>query len=440
MPFNNFPFLNLNNFNLDWIITKIKDIATDSETARTAATEAAQSAAVASKIAGTLKPYSRSIKILFIGNSYTRDSIRWLWKVLSEAGFVDVVIGHPFIGSLTLSEQYTNLLEGTADYAYYKYTAINPVITNAMTLGDCIADENWDIVVFQQQSDRSGEYDSYVSPEFDITNLIQDVTSRITPTPKTAIFSAWSHPKAYDGNIFVNKFNRDPNQHLWSIQDVTPRVANYCGNIDFIINAGEAMRVARLNPILATLPNELIRPDNNHLLYGIPEFMISYLIAATLCGVTKNMITWYPTSIDNPNISVSNAALADLAKDCADHAVSFVNRPDIWEEGSDDYWRWKLYSNGTAEYDGRITATDTTWTELASGQHISNQIVVPTPRGLTDQVLSVMAARSCVAVTPSGSSTAKNITFYLIAPAPLLPTQDVRVHIRLSGKWKYVEG
>lgn len=44
----------------------------------------------------------KSIKILGIGNSYTRDCLRWLWAILKDAGYDEVIVGHGYIGSVTL--------------------------------------------------------------------------------------------------------------------------------------------------------------------------------------------------------------------------------------------------------------------------------------------------------------------------------------------------
>ena len=35
-----------------------------------------------------------SIKILGIGNTYTRNCMRWLWKILKEAGYNTVTVGY----------------------------------------------------------------------------------------------------------------------------------------------------------------------------------------------------------------------------------------------------------------------------------------------------------------------------------------------------------
>lgn len=267
-----------------------------------------------------LAKQSDTIKILGIGNSYTRDGMRWLWDILSDAGF-NPVVGHGYIGSTTLADQYASLDASDAKhsaYTYYKYTGSTAVTTAGRTLDSIFTDEMWDIVVFQQQSDEAGQFASFVSDSFDIADFVSYVKSKIgNPSLKVALNATWSHPDNYTGEKFVEYYNSDGDAHYAAIQSVIPQVANHIGQVDYVINTGKAVRLARANAFLGAMGNEMTH-DGNHLCYGIAQCMVAFCHAHVLLGVRAENISFFPTSATESNIVESSTKyLAWLAKSCA---------------------------------------------------------------------------------------------------------------------------
>lgn len=267
----------------------------------------------------------KTIKILGIGNSYTRDCFRWLSKILVDAGYDKVVVGQAYIGSITLAEQYTNL--NTANFTYYKYVNTSNLYERAnVTLDSVIKDETWDIVIFQQQSDESGQYASFVSNDFDINDFISYVKTAISnDSLKVGLVLPWSHATGYDGKKFEEYYNSDPTMQFTAIKTVIPQVASYMSQCDFIVNVGDAVDYGRENAYLSALGVEMLRTDKNHLQYGIPSYMAGLVYAMTICGINGTESTWYPTSADEGVECVTSANLARLARICAKNAVLAVN-------------------------------------------------------------------------------------------------------------------
>lgn len=264
----------------------------------------------------------KSIKILGIGNSYTRDSFRWLCQILMSCGY-DVVVGHGYLGASTLAEQYASLNEGNENHTafqYWKYANTKDAsTTNNASLDIILSDESWDIVIFQQQSDYAGQYNSFVSESFDINDFVDYVKGAISnENLKIAIASTWSHAEGYSSTVFDDLYNSNPATQYEAIQTAIPQVANHMKQCDFVINSGKAIDIGRNNTYLGALGDDMLRSDKNHLAYGIPSFMVGMVHAITLCGVNPSNVIWYPTKEDDSNITTDTSAyLAYLAKQCA---------------------------------------------------------------------------------------------------------------------------
>lgn len=265
----------------------------------------------------------KTARILGIGNSYTRDSLRWLWKILKESGYDDVVVGFGYWGGSTLEDQFNSLTETNENHTvfeYRKYTlSQNATTTAGVSLDTILKDEPWDIVVFQQQSDNAGRFESYVSDAFDINDFLNYVKGAIANNNlRVGLVAPWSHEDTYAGEKFVEWFDGDPEKQYKAIQEVTPRVANHMNQCDFFLNLGYAVELGRQNTYLGALGYAMLRSDKNHLEYGIPSFLAGMVYAVVLCGVKPSDFSWYPTVEDDGNIITETSAyLAYLAKLCA---------------------------------------------------------------------------------------------------------------------------
>lgn len=120
------------------------------------------------------------IKILAIGNSWTRDAVRWLAGIGIASGR-NIIVGQPYLGGSTLqnqyfgmsSEDYFYIHDGQnqhpySTYQYWKYSNSatpvknpatgygNGLLETGVTLQSCIADEPWDYVIFMQSRVQAG--------------------------------------------------------------------------------------------------------------------------------------------------------------------------------------------------------------------------------------------------------------------------------------------
>ena len=98
-------------------------------------------------------------KILTFGNSYSNDAYAWLYRVLKNSGYDNVVIGHISNGGCNINNHWSNVDDDTAN-DYNAGCSINDNGTvkendpsDALSLRDAykltILEYEWDFVVIQ---------------------------------------------------------------------------------------------------------------------------------------------------------------------------------------------------------------------------------------------------------------------------------------------------
>ena len=115
-----------------------------------------------------------TLRILGVGNSWTRDSMRWLSAIAASAG-KPVIVGHAYLGGSTLEQQFRGIDDTTytykhrkidqvvhITYQYWKYSGTdNPVKTPSegyknglagigVTLESVVKDEPWDMMATEE--------------------------------------------------------------------------------------------------------------------------------------------------------------------------------------------------------------------------------------------------------------------------------------------------
>lgn len=249
------------------------------------------------------------IRILSIGNSHTRDAVRFVQHILAKNGY-RAELGHYYWGGSNLEQQYEaldfNINPNTTvtpstdpdistdnfpktgafyrcynDYGIYTSVSNSETAYNRMTLVNAVYDKPWDIVIYQQQTNRSAEYNSYFSAEFNFNDFIKLVNDEIdNENIKIGIMAVHTRSATFTGDNITPKELED------GIQETTIKVAKEMSQCDFIVNTGLAIKYSRGNVYLRMIGNDMCRTDDwgVHLDYPVPQYIASLTYAMTLCG------------------------------------------------------------------------------------------------------------------------------------------------------------
>ena len=196
------------------------------------------------------------IKILTIGNSFSEDAVEQHLHDIAKADGVKVIIGNMYIGGCSLERHLNNAKDNKAAYKYRKIGLDGKKVeTKSFTLQAALADEQWDYVSFQQNSGRSGLYDTWMAS---LPQLMKYVRTKVPKKAKMVIHQTWAYDKTSKHKDFKN-YNNDQDLMFNSIVDAVNRVAKELG-VKIIVPSGTAVQNARTTPL-----GECITRDGYHL-------------------------------------------------------------------------------------------------------------------------------------------------------------------------------
>ena len=130
------------------------------------------------------------LRVLAIGNSYSQNSMEYLYKIFAAEGYDNVILGYLYHASCSLAMHVEYLTNNSPEYTYYKNTENSWVPTKNATLLDGLTDEPWDIITMQQASGYSYLASSYNE---DLDTLVNYVTEHKTnPDAKYYWHMTWA--------------------------------------------------------------------------------------------------------------------------------------------------------------------------------------------------------------------------------------------------------
>ncbi len=278
-----------------------------------------------------------TLYILGVGNSWTRDSMRWLSAIAKSAGR-PVVVGHAYLGGSTLEQQYNGIDDLSFTYSHrnidqvvhntYQYwlydCSENPKKTPSkgyknglagigVTLESVVVDKPWDIMVLQPEVTMR-RYVGSQGGTFDLNLLAERIKKMMKPEVAAKVRCGLMVPFSYpQGNTDYRKglyqlYNngvKPASQTEWDalyekvhhiIQKEIYGVGASMGkNCEFYVNVGQAIYNGRQNKHLAKSGYKLQRSQNNtHLSEGLAMYIASLAYAYTLLDIEQEDVTFYP--------------------------------------------------------------------------------------------------------------------------------------------------
>lgn len=125
------------------------------------------------------------MKILSIGNSFSQDAQRYLYRLAKHDG-MDLKTVNLYIGGCPLQKHYLNMLDDNAAYDFEfngEKTGIKVSIRQALV------SDNWDFITLQQASPLSGKYETY-SPYIE---ALAEYVRKYCPHTKILIHQTWAY-------------------------------------------------------------------------------------------------------------------------------------------------------------------------------------------------------------------------------------------------------
>ena len=213
-------------------------------------------------------PYK--LDVLFIGNSFSIDTSAALPSIFNSLRLNTVSVYVLYKGGCSMRQHYEYFLSDELVYELWQYNSEGEKrLERKTTIREVMRRFPYDVVVFQQYSLESGQYDTY---EPYLAKLIQ--AYQITTTSPRTTF-AFNQTWAYSTRHKDLAGRYGSQSGMWKlICDATRHMKQHSG-IDIVIPCGTAVENARRLTSVTT-ENEWTR-DNQH----ISQYQGRYLLACT---------------------------------------------------------------------------------------------------------------------------------------------------------------
>lgn len=257
--------------------------ATPAETTAEA-TEAATTVeeTTAEEIKNTELP--KSLKILAIGNSFSTDSMQYLYEIMKDGGVEKIILGNLYYGGCSLDQHYQFGRTDSASYTYYKNTGRGWVKTEGYKMSQALNNEKWDYVSLQQTSKTCGLTNSYGR----LDEMI-DIVKKACPDAKLIWNMTWAYQQDSTHSSFPN-YGKDQMKMYNMIIDVVNTVITPL-NFDIVIPCMTSIQNARTSFMGDTLTR-----DGYHLDYYIGRYIAGLTWYAAITGGSVDGITYNPST------------------------------------------------------------------------------------------------------------------------------------------------
>ncbi len=265
--------------------TTAKPEPTDTpETTDAPETTAEETTAEETTAAAEVKEFPKSLKILAIGNSFSTDSMQYLYEIMKNGGVEEITLGNLYYGGCSLDQHYQFAKNDSASYTYYKQTGRGWIKTESYKMSQALTDEKWDYVSLQQTSKTCGLANSYGK----LDEMIAIVKEKC-PDAKLIWNMTWAYQQDSTHSSFPN-YGKDQMKMYNMIIDVVNTVITPL-NFDIVIPCMTSIQNARTSFMGDTLTR-----DGYHLDYYIGRYIAGLTWYAAITGASVDGITYNPST------------------------------------------------------------------------------------------------------------------------------------------------
>lgn len=261
----------------------------------------------------------KSLSVLGIGNSFTMDSMQYLYHLLKQAGVENVNISYLYYGGCMLSTHAEKFTSDSEFYTYYTNTDGTWHSTGSYRPLAALDERDWDIIVMQQVSGYSGKPETY---EPYLTQLL-DIVRAHRPNSRLAWHSTW----AYQGNSTHSSF---PNYNSDQMTMYNAILGAYRSKVlphsefTMLIPTGTAVQNLRTSYF-----GDNLTRDGYHMSYKVGRLLCAMTWAKALTGCQMDLLTWTPS--DYSYTLTDLKAMREAAATAV--AAPFVVTPSSYPEG-----------------------------------------------------------------------------------------------------------
>ncbi len=259
-----------------------------------------------------------ALKILCIGNSFSVDSMEYVYQIARAAGVDNVVLGNLYIGGCSLATHLTNAKNDSGSYTYYKNTSGTWSSSGSQKISTAVKSEDWDFISVQQVSGSSGIADTYG----DLDELL-DIVEPLNPSARLVWHMTWAY-KTGSSHTDFSKYDKDQMTMYNAIVKAVQSKILTEDRIEIVIPAGTAIQNAR-----TSYYGDNFTRDGYHL-NDFGRFIGSLTFVKALTGLSIDNLDYKLDSMTSNNLLLAiDAVNKAIAKPFEVTTSAYATEPEI---------------------------------------------------------------------------------------------------------------
>ncbi len=228
------------------------------------------------------------LKILMIGNSFSCDTIQWMYGIAKDVGVEKLFLGNLDSSGFSLANHLIHAKENMPKHFYHTNSNGTWSVEKDYLLTDAVSSQNWDYISFQQASGSSGQPYSY-----DVLQELLDFVRDLCPSAKFV----WNMTWAYQADSTHSAFSNYKKDQAYMYKAITRTVqAKVLPNegITLIVPNATSIQNARTSYLGDTLTR-----DGYHLSYDIGRYIAGVTFFHAVTGIDVSNLTYAPDGVSD---------------------------------------------------------------------------------------------------------------------------------------------
>jgi len=248
-----------------------------------------------------------TLRILTIGNSFSDDTMEYVYQIAKSAGVKKIELSNLYIGGCTLA---THAANAKGDLPAYEYRTTNSrggwSTVNNYKMSDAIRSKDWDFISMQQASGSSGIPRTYS----DLSYMIEYVRS----LANDGAVLVWNMTWAYQQNSTHSEFTKYESDQMTMYEMILSAIGSKVDKqkeIKTVSPTGTAIQNARTSFV-----GDNMTRDGYHLTYDLGRYAAGLTFFMALTGISVEGLEYAPANVDD-----------DHKKVAIESAVNAINAP-----------------------------------------------------------------------------------------------------------------
>lgn len=263
------------------------------------------------------------LNVLMIGNSFSEDTVQWVYNIASDLNIENVNVCNMYIGGCDLDTHYNNAINNLPNYDFQTYVNGEWTHNTGKTLEYGIKYFNWDYISLQQSSGVTGIASSFSN----LQPLMDYVKGKATNKNFKFLWNmTWAFSSDSTHTAFVN-YNHD--QKIM-YNAIVKCVKSEILTKDFykVIPSGTVMQNVRSSFI-----GDNVTRDGYHLSYDLGRYCAGLNLVYTLSGLDISSLNYAPNGVPESYKKVAIESVVNAGKNPYDVTKSiYTTEPELISE------------------------------------------------------------------------------------------------------------